>query len=240
MMAGGIFMKQSLDGNICGMDMSLYGGLSEREESPTLGFSWAHQAGDAMYSPGQTVRDPARELWAGSTVGPYVSTNNEFNGDFRLDCDTAEPASSSTRGSAMEQPMDEATPSSAADFSSDQQGLGAEVYRRRTSSEPRGRTKSTSTSPTTPTDSTGALSLKHHREKNRVAARKCRQKAKLNSAGLQQRERELSQQNKLLRGHVGGLREEILDLKHEILRHSCCNSSVIQSYITNTARRHLE
>ncbi|KAF2963544.1 hypothetical protein GQX73_g10036 [Xylaria multiplex] len=278
MMTGGIFMKPTLDGNICGVDMPLYGALPESEESPTLGFSWAHQAGDAMYSPGQNLRDPAKELWTGSTVGAYIPTHNvsqsswpsplgaellstqlsrhdlqtlntklhplltitqEFNSEFQLERGTVEPTLS-TQGSAMGQPMDEATPLSVADFGSDQQDIGAEAYERTTSSGPRGRSKSTSTSPITPTDSTGALNLKHHREKNRVAARKCRQKAKLNFAGLQQRERELSEQNKLLRSHVGGLREEILDLKNEILRHSCCNSTVIQSYITNAARRQLE
>ncbi|KAI0203949.1 hypothetical protein F4808DRAFT_393787 [Astrocystis sublimbata] len=75
-----------------------------------------------------------------------------------------------------------------------------------------------------------------HRERNRVAARKCRQKAKSNIAGLQRRERGLSQQNKILLGCVNSLREEVLDLKTEILRHSDCKSGIIQNYIANAAR----
>lgn len=82
--------------------------------------------------------------------------------------------------------------------------------------------------------------MKQHREKNRVAARKCRQKAKDNAVELQRRESELRQQNKMLLGYVGSLREEILDLKDEILRHSDCNSGVIQNYIACAARRQME
>lgn len=85
-----------------------------------------------------------------------------------------------------------------------------------------------------------AADMKQHREKNRVAARKCRQKAKDNAVELQRRERELRQQNKMLLGYVGSLREEILDLKDEILRHSDCNSGVIQNYIASAARRQME
>ncbi|KAI1114760.1 hypothetical protein F5Y14DRAFT_450618 [Nemania sp. NC0429] len=82
--------------------------------------------------------------------------------------------------------------------------------------------------------------MRQHREKNRVAARKCRQKAKDNAVELQRRERELRQQNKMLLGYVGSLREEILDLKDEILRHSDCGSGVIQNYIASAARRQME
>ncbi|GAP83373.1 hypothetical protein SAMD00023353_0202770 [Rosellinia necatrix] len=79
--------------------------------------------------------------------------------------------------------------------------------------------------------------IKLHRERNRAAARKCRQKAKRNTAGLQRHERELSHQNAALRGQVGSLRREVLDLKTEILRHAECNSCVIQTYIVNAANR---
>ncbi|KAI1414750.1 hypothetical protein F5Y13DRAFT_158251 [Hypoxylon sp. FL1857] len=77
---------------------------------------------------------------------------------------------------------------------------------------------------------------RRNRERNRVAAHKCRQKAKQSMSELQTRERELSQQNRMLQEHAGSLRDEILDLKNEILRHSDCNSDVIQNYIAKAAR----
>ncbi|KAK6954298.1 hypothetical protein Daesc_004265 [Daldinia eschscholtzii] len=80
--------------------------------------------------------------------------------------------------------------------------------------------------------------IKHrrNRERNRVAAHKCRQKAKQSMSELQTRERELSQQNRALQEHAGSLRDEILDLKNEILRHSSCDSDIIQNYIARAAR----
>ncbi|KAI8957958.1 hypothetical protein F5Y11DRAFT_61141 [Daldinia sp. FL1419] len=77
---------------------------------------------------------------------------------------------------------------------------------------------------------------RRNRERNRVAAHKCRQKAKQSMSDLQVRERELSQQNRMLQEHAGSLRSEILDLKNEILRHSSCDSDIIQNYITRAAR----
>ncbi|KAI1470175.1 uncharacterized protein F4812DRAFT_470139 [Daldinia caldariorum] len=77
---------------------------------------------------------------------------------------------------------------------------------------------------------------RRNRERNRVAAHKCRQKAKQSMSELQTRERELSQQNRMLQEHAGSLRDEILDLKNEILRHSSCDSDIIQNYIARAAR----
>ncbi|KAF3062267.1 putative bzip transcription factor protein [Daldinia childiae] len=77
---------------------------------------------------------------------------------------------------------------------------------------------------------------RRNRERNRVAAHKCRQKAKQSMSELQIRERELSQQNRILLEHAGSLRDEILDLKNEILKHSNCDSDIIQNYISRAAR----
>jgi hypothetical protein len=99
---------------------------------------------------------------------------------------------------------------------------------------------STSASIHSPTNQmNNATSSKHHRERNRIAARKCRQKAKQSISKLQQRERDLHEQNKVLLSYAASLREEILYLKNEILRHSNCNSSLIQEYIANAARRQM-
>lgn len=77
---------------------------------------------------------------------------------------------------------------------------------------------------------------RRNRERNRVAAHKCRQKAKQSTSVLQERERQLSSQNRVLREHLGGLRDEILDLRTEILKHSRCDSDIIQNYIARSAR----
>ncbi|KAI1385542.1 uncharacterized protein F4822DRAFT_432395 [Hypoxylon trugodes] len=76
---------------------------------------------------------------------------------------------------------------------------------------------------------------KRSRERNRVAARKCRQKAKVNTNELRERERIESQRNQLLSNCVVSLRGEVINLKSEILRHSDCNSKVIRDYIQKAA-----
>lgn len=150
----------------------------------------------------------------------------------------------------MGPPIDSTSPLDRADYIPSEQAFNPESYcpdsnkardmtpsSQSPGSSPSAR-RTASTAATTPIESTtGAPELKEHRERNRVAARKCRQKAKQNFTSLQRREKELSQKNKALHNHVGGLRDEVLDLKNEILRHSGCNSSVIQNYIANAARR---
>ncbi|KAI2615775.1 hypothetical protein GGS26DRAFT_597116 [Hypomontagnella submonticulosa] len=83
---------------------------------------------------------------------------------------------------------------------------------------------------------TAAPRSRRNRERNRVAAHKCRQKAKHSLSELQAREVELSAQNRMLQDHAVSLRDEILDLKNEILRHSSCDSDIIQNYIVRAAR----
>ncbi|CAJ2500508.1 Uu.00g033610.m01.CDS01 [Anthostomella pinea] len=75
-----------------------------------------------------------------------------------------------------------------------------------------------------------------HRERNRIAAHKCRRKQKANVEQLQLRERELAQENKCLHAHVGLLKEEVLGLKHAILAHGSCDSALIQNYIAKSAQ----
>ncbi|XXG95005.1 Rho GTPase activating protein [Hypoxylon texense] len=77
---------------------------------------------------------------------------------------------------------------------------------------------------------------RRNRERNRVAAHKCRQKAKRSMSELQEREKELSSKHQLLKQHADSLKSEIIDLKTEVLRHSGCNSEVIQSWIARSAR----
>ncbi|KAI0513309.1 hypothetical protein F5B22DRAFT_637244 [Xylaria bambusicola] len=249
-----IVIRQNLEDGACDLNLPFFGAPPESDRSPTLEFPWTHPAEDVRYSRRRNLRKPTREIWVTSTnVRPYGSTNDEFNSEFELDSDPAEPALS-TQGRTIGQLVYEINQLNTADFISAQQDFSAENFLNgnetcnATSSKPslastrlgrRPTSTSTSASSTTPMDAIGVPDIKQRRERNRVAARKCRQKAKQNIVGLQRRERDLSQQNTVLLSHVGNLREEILDLKNEILRHSECNSSVIQNYIANAARRQM-
>lgn len=75
------------------------------------------------------------------------------------------------------------------------------------------------------------------REKNRLAASKCRKKKKVEERQLEERRRMLQVQNTILQDSADALRSEVLMLKHEILRHSSCNFPPINSYIAGAAAR---
>ncbi|KAI0447331.1 hypothetical protein F4803DRAFT_499184 [Xylaria telfairii] len=244
-------INQSLEKDVRGLDLPLLGAPSESNGAPALEFLWTHLAKDVQFSPTQCLNN---ECIASIDVGSYASANDEFNNGFVLESSPAEPPLFDP-GRTIKQPADQGDPLSPLVFISGNPDSGVEILPDRndahdtTSSEPSlNSTKSarhttstsTSTSPITSVDQSGAAELKQHRERNRVAARKCRQKAKKNINGLQRRERELSQQNRMLLSYATSLREEILDLKTEILRHSDCNSNIIQSYIANAARRQME
>ncbi|KAI0429309.1 hypothetical protein F5Y09DRAFT_331964 [Xylaria sp. FL1042] len=247
-MDGTIFIGQTPDEDARGLNFPYYSASYKSEESPSLEFPWPHPAGDGPYSPKQNLRNLPRESWvAPADVGHYAATNNEFNNGFGLDNSPTGPALFAQERH-MKQLVDGSSSLDTVDFISNEQDFGAETFPERsetcetTPSIPT-RASTTPQRQTTPmssptsVNSAGTTDVNNHRERNRVAARKCRQKAKKNFAGLQQREKELSQQNKILHSRVGGLRDQILDLKNEILRHSACNSSVIQDYITKAARR---
>ncbi|KAK7937549.1 uncharacterized protein PG986_014417 [Apiospora aurea] len=75
------------------------------------------------------------------------------------------------------------------------------------------------------------------REKNRIAASKCRRKKKDKENVLGERRRILHIQNAILMESAVSLRAEALSLKHEILRHGTCNFQPINSYIATAAAR---
>lgn len=75
------------------------------------------------------------------------------------------------------------------------------------------------------------------REANRLAAAKCRTKTKRDVSTLQEREQVLVQEHVRLSACVNNLRDEVLDLKNEILRHGDCDSDVITAYIDRVARQ---
>ncbi|KAH7029620.1 uncharacterized protein B0I36DRAFT_364138 [Microdochium trichocladiopsis] len=75
------------------------------------------------------------------------------------------------------------------------------------------------------------------REKNRRAATKYRNKTKKGIEELREIERQLSEKNRTLSAHVDCLRNEILSLKTEILRHGTCESPLVHEYIMKAAKQ---
>lgn len=74
-----------------------------------------------------------------------------------------------------------------------------------------------------------------HLEKNRVAAHKCRQRKKEYIGGLEGRARDFSAKNKALKESVAILREEVLSLKNEVLRHAGCGFWAVDEYLARCA-----
>jgi len=74
-----------------------------------------------------------------------------------------------------------------------------------------------------------------HLEKNRVAAHKCRQRKKEYINGLEGRAREYSSRNKALKEDVAMLRDQVLGLKNEVLRHAGCGFWAVDEYLARCA-----
>lgn len=78
-------------------------------------------------------------------------------------------------------------------------------------------------------------SRKSQLEKNRIAAEKSRRRRKEHTNGLTAKATVLSSRNEALKAEESALREELLNLKNEILRHAGCSSSIIDGYIARIA-----
>ncbi|KAI0512805.1 hypothetical protein F5B22DRAFT_294119 [Xylaria bambusicola] len=92
-----------------------------------------------------------------------------------------------------------------------------------------------SLSPLSPRDAEESPTNQKKRNRNRLAAAKCRRKAKRGVDELQQRERDLLRENKMLSAQACALREEVLQLKTEILRHKKCDNDFISQYIRRSS-----
>ncbi|KAI4145276.1 MAG: hypothetical protein L6R39_003874 [Caloplaca ligustica] len=75
-------------------------------------------------------------------------------------------------------------------------------------------------------------------ERNRIAASKCRQKKKEWTQNLENRARELQKQNQSLRMVLDSLRDEMLFLKGEMLKHNTCGCEEIQGWVKSSADSH--
>ncbi|KAI0863236.1 hypothetical protein F4860DRAFT_512055 [Xylaria cubensis] len=238
MMNQATFANRSLGKDIISsLDFALLSTPSESDSMAELDFPWTNLAKDS-------------QCIASAIIGPYTPTDDEFTSGFELKDNAADPLTFAPRRS-IEQSVDGLDPSSPSFLILGNQDFDADVLpycheaHDATSSEPsptstRPERSRASTCSATPVGQSGAPDIERQREKNRVAARKCRQKTKQNVAGLQRREKELGQQNKVLVSCVRSLREEVLDLKTEILKHSNCDNIIIQKYIANAARRQIE
>lgn len=78
-------------------------------------------------------------------------------------------------------------------------------------------------------------SRKSQLKKNRIAAEKSRRRRKEHTNGLTAKVSVLSSRNEALKAEESALREELLNVKNEILGHAGCSSSIIDGYIARIA-----
>ncbi|KAF9879335.1 bZIP transcription factor [Colletotrichum karsti] len=74
-----------------------------------------------------------------------------------------------------------------------------------------------------------------YRAKNRVAAKRCREKTKQYEIDLANKEKKVTQERMYLDACVTALKNEVLTLKNQILQHSDCDCDMIQGYIARAA-----
>ncbi|KAL8737283.1 MAG: hypothetical protein Q9181_001837 [Wetmoreana brouardii] len=72
-------------------------------------------------------------------------------------------------------------------------------------------------------------------ERNRIAASKCRQKKKEWTQNLETRARELAKENNSLRLMIDSMRDEMLFIKGEMLKHTSCACDDIQDWLKSSA-----
>lgn len=74
-------------------------------------------------------------------------------------------------------------------------------------------------------------------ERNRIAASKCRRKKKQWTQNLEENARRAQQNSRNLNKMVSNLRDELLTLKGELLKHNGCECERIKQYLMNEATR---
>ncbi|KAL8767157.1 MAG: hypothetical protein Q9209_006248 [Squamulea sp. 1 TL-2023] len=72
-------------------------------------------------------------------------------------------------------------------------------------------------------------------ERNRVAASKCRQKKKEWTQNLENRARDLQKENRELRMMLDSMRDEMLFIKSEMLKHTTCGCEQIKGWVKSHA-----
>ncbi|KAH7029653.1 uncharacterized protein B0I36DRAFT_385102 [Microdochium trichocladiopsis] len=93
---------------------------------------------------------------------------------------------------------------------------------------------STTTGCTTNDADTGSateMKPRTQRERNRIAAEKCRKKSKVKAEVLKEQCRELSERNRHLLEQARSLQSEVLDLKNELLNQGNCSCELMSGYV---------
>lgn len=105
-----------------------------------------------------------------------------------------------------------------------------------TRSAPKRRKSSARKSSTDTTSSVDGQDEKRSKflERNRIAASKCRQKKKEWTSNLEQRARDLQQNKANLSLLVNSLRDEVLYLKGEVLKHDTCDCTALRNYMSRS------
>ncbi|KAI1434556.1 hypothetical protein GGR50DRAFT_695057 [Xylaria sp. CBS 124048] len=243
-----VVISQRPENDPRGLNFSLLNSPFDRAGTSVIEVPWAHTFENLGYSPRRNVRNLGKKPVCVSSTNSdkiYAPAPEEFTLGLELGVQTEEGALVAAQGRHIGQSLEQVHGLSMPGVIPDMQYPSPEAYLE--SQEPtfgggqgQGQGQALAGSGSVGMEeSVERPEVKQHRERNRVAARKCRQKAKKNVADLQRRERDLGRRNRMLLGCVSSLREEILVLKNEILRHSDCNSNVIQNYIANAARRQL-
>jgi hypothetical protein len=75
------------------------------------------------------------------------------------------------------------------------------------------------------------------RSRNRIAATKSRRRKKQADEELADQEHALRSRNRQLVADAAELRDQVLELKNQILSHGACDSPLIKDYLANEARR---
>lgn len=116
----------------------------------------------------------------------------------------------------------------------DQPGTQAQTNTRRLGSSRR--VGSSSEKRQTRQSPTAAASPSQQRNRNRIAANKCRVKTKAAIAELEATEREESSKHKQLSMTLRSLQADVFALKSQILLHGICGDKLIQNYLNESAR----
>lgn len=75
------------------------------------------------------------------------------------------------------------------------------------------------------------------RSRNRIAATKSRRRKKQADEELAEQEHALRSRNRQLVADAAELRDQVLELKNQILSHGACDSPLIKAYLANEAKR---
>lgn len=77
--------------------------------------------------------------------------------------------------------------------------------------------------------------FKTPRERNRMAATRCRAKTKAVNMQLEEADQTISDRHSSLAAEVAALREQVVGLRTQLLEHGDCDCTPIQQYIQNAA-----